>query len=722
MQNLNKLVRYLTILCSLILVSSCGLGDNAEESLEVFDLGQLEGTCEFDTEKLGKILDEQIDGEIDCLESNLSKFVDFVRREDPRFIARSELQRFIDKFFPANKNTQVKELLKLVFDLNTVLLKDPTDKISVGNMKLLFQLFRVVNHEGRLLNGLITGMDEFSYWDRRQSIFTLTAALSEKVLNIIQQRPVNESSNLQIKNFLSELKVILEIGEADLDIELIDNFLFVKKLILGGERNVIDSAQFEKLFSMIPNLLVLGMDAMMSGGKKFFSDGDKWFFYMDVVREFRTYFYPFEQETEILSHTDLSNVSGRILGNKYSMENMEDSIKNIKTRIIGGTADSYTFKNVETLLTWGQGIFEQFYFNEVTYEHFRSVLDGPGAVTDLQRPDLEEYQTFHKKRVPQLWNKFDELTSTHRFFQDKNGWVIFDDTYKRSSSGYTILTLFNWGLNKLIKAYGAPRENGWSISIDDMRVLIYEIEGLLREMDFWQADVERFLSESVNSSDNFQFNANGDMVANIHEASEYFTTVFTSVDITKDVHAKLKNYCDVVDEEDKSFEIECYRENFYKVFFEEMHMEKYYPKLKVFLDSIGPEKALQHLVNMETYSRIIPDPSLPMTQTDLGRVIIGFGNVESSILKFDQNRSGGVLERPELDMAFPVFKNLIIQVAQLKPATQFLAKSIFLYLVKEMKEPSTLKLLTFHFFGKKKDIVCDRFRLASILSFFVETP
>ena len=153
-----------------------------------------------------------------------------------------------------------------------------------------------------------------------------------------------------------------------------------------------------------------------------------------------------------------------------------------------------------------------------------------------------------------------------------------------------------------------------------------------------------------------------------------------------------------------------------------MHMEKYYPRLKEFLDGIGPEKALQHLINMETYSRIIPDPGLPMTQTDLGRVIIGFGNVESAVLRFDQNNSGGILERPELDNAFPVFKNLIIQVAQLKPATQFLAKSIFLYLVKEMKEPSTLQILSFHFFGKKKDITCDRFRLAGILSFFVETP
>lgn len=723
MRNLNDWVRKLAVLCSLIAFTSCGLGDSADEGLEVFDLGQLEGTCEFDTEKLGKILDEKIDVEIDCLESNLEKFVDFVRRKDPRYVERGELQRFIDKFFPANQNLTVKELLKLVFDLNTVLLKDPKDKVSVNNISLLFQLFRIVNDEGRKLNKLITGMDEFNYWDRRQTIFALTASLGEKALGVIQQRPSTEASTLQIKDFLAELKKILEIGEADLDIELIDSFLFVKRLVLGGEKSVINSVEFEQLLSLAPNLILLGMDAMMSGGKKFFSDGDKWYFFMDIVREFKGYFHDFENEDEILSHSDLTNVAERLLGNKYSMENMEDSIRNLKTRLIGGSADSYTFGNVNTLVQWGQGIFEQLYFNEVTYYHYKEILDGPDAVSDLQRPELEEYKAFHKKSVPLLWDKFSELTSTHRFFQDEKGWITFDDKYTRNASGYTMMTLFNWGLNKVIRAYGAPRENGWTISIDDMRVLIYEIEGLLREMDFWQADVERFLSETVNSSDNFQFNANGDMVADVYEATEYFNTVFTSVDITKDVHAKLKNYCDVVDEEDKSFEISCYREHFYKVFFDEMKMGKYYPKLEKFLDEIGPEKAQEHLVNMETYSRIIPDPNLPMTQTDLGRVIIGFGNVESATLRFDtKNPGGGVLDRDELDNAFPVFKNLIIQVAQLKPATQFLAKSIFLYLVKEMKEPSTLQIITFHFFGKKKNITCDRFRLAGILSFFVETP
>ena len=195
-------------------LAACGLGDSNDESLEVFDLGQLEGTCEFDTEKLGKILEEEIGVEINCLESNLEKFVDFVKRKDSRYVERGELQRFIDKFFPASQGMTVKELLKLVFDLNTVLLKDPQDKVSVNNIALLFKLFRIVNDEGRNLNKLITGMDKFNYWDRRQTIFTLTASLGEKALEVIQQRPAVETSTLQIKVFLSELKKILEIGEA----------------------------------------------------------------------------------------------------------------------------------------------------------------------------------------------------------------------------------------------------------------------------------------------------------------------------------------------------------------------------------------------------------------------------------------------------------------------------------------------------------------------------
>ena len=97
---------------------------------------------------------------------------------------------------------------------------------------------------------------------------------------------------------------------------------------------------------------------------------------MDIVKDFKNYFFNFDNEEEILTHEDLVNVSERLLENKFSMENMEDSIQNLKTRLLGGSADSYSFGNVTTLVQWGQRIFEQLYFNEVTYSHFREILDG----------------------------------------------------------------------------------------------------------------------------------------------------------------------------------------------------------------------------------------------------------------------------------------------------------------------------------------------------------
>jgi len=48
-----------------------------------------------------------------------------------------------------------------------------------------------------------------------------------------------------------------------------------------------------------------------------------------------------------------------------------------------------------------------------------------------------------------------------------------------------------------------------------------------------------------------------------------------------------------------------------------------------------------------------------------------------------------------------------------------IVKSVFLYLVKEMKIPKALQLIWFHLFGNKKDIVATRFNISAILSFFV---
>lgn len=73
----------------------CPLADQ-----NVFDLSDLNSSCQLNTQRLQKILEEDVNKDIACLESNLDQFVKFVRRENPKYISRIELERFVTKFFP----------------------------------------------------------------------------------------------------------------------------------------------------------------------------------------------------------------------------------------------------------------------------------------------------------------------------------------------------------------------------------------------------------------------------------------------------------------------------------------------------------------------------------------------------------------------------------------------------------------------------------------------
>ena len=102
------------LIFSLLCLSSCGLNDEKPADADVYDLSNLEGSCELNTDALTDILEKDIKKDIDCLESNLNQFVDFVRRADSNFINRTELSKFIIKFFPESRNI-AGDLLKLVF-------------------------------------------------------------------------------------------------------------------------------------------------------------------------------------------------------------------------------------------------------------------------------------------------------------------------------------------------------------------------------------------------------------------------------------------------------------------------------------------------------------------------------------------------------------------------------------------------------------------------------
>lgn len=716
---MKKLLSLVIFALTIFSMLSCGVKDESPTGTNVFGVPAL-NSCVLDTAALGKILEKDITKEINCLEDNLDQFVKFVNRENSQYIGREELRKFINKFFP-DAAAFANDILRLVFDLNSLLLKDPEDKVSVKKLKHLFQLFKIVNQEGRVLNDVFKNIDDKTYWDHRKQVYNSIQELSGKVVSVIGQFN-GDRHIINITEFLSELKEILEIGEQDLDIKIIESYLFVKRLLLGGNKEVISPTQMEDLLYKVSDLSLLALDVLHLDTKKFHTDSEEWFFYFDVAREFTSFFHPFNQNSIIFTHKDLVNVAERFFGNEYRLELMEDSIKNIKKRFFGGDEINYTFKDVTTLTSWATDLTGQMYFNHVTFDHYDTLMKSPAQITSIAKPDLEEYNILPNHKIKEFWTNYETVTLNFRYFGDNGGNNHYFTEYHRFRAGFSRTSMFRWLMTKVIRVYGKYVEgnNEKQVGTEEVAKFMRDIEGIGRELGIWPRDFNRFINEAVNGSDLFQFNANGNGLSDVNELSDYVTTIISATKQADLVHKRLQIYCPLVGEDGNSFEIECYREYFLHIFFNELGLQSYFDQLSEYVRFNGWEEAQLYMRNLEAYSREIPDESLPMTKVDLTRLVIAFSNVESAFLRFDKNRDS-VLHGDELSAAFDVFE-VIVRAADpaLKTMDRKIVKSTFLYLIKNMEVPSQVQLILFHLFGKKKKITSTRFNISAILSFFAE--
>jgi hypothetical protein len=85
------------------------------------------------------------------------------------------------------------------------------------------------------------------------------------------------------------------------------------------------------------------------------------------------------------------------------------------------------------------------------------------------------------------------------------------------------------------------------------------------------------------------------------------------------------------------------------------------------------------------------------------------------MLRFDSNLNNRV-DPVELERAFAIFKNGIIQIAELKPDEYKFAHSVFIYMVKFRAIPTKSNLAIFHYNPfSDKSITAHRLNIGSLL-------
>jgi len=718
--NLTSKLYISLFLIPLLLFSSCGLNDDGPTDAHIYDLSNLEGSCDLNTKSLTNILSQDIVADINCLESSLNQFSDFVRRSNDQVIERHELDKFISKFFPESREI-ASDILRLVYNLNSLILRDPVDQMRVSKLPGFFNIIRAINGDGRHLYQMIKDLNQENYWSQRQTLFFHIESLARNILSTIDQYLLKEDLiyELDLEYLLSEIKEILNLSDDQLNLEKIRPWFFAKRLFLAGSTKMITSSEVIELLDRSSTLVITGLDAIYAFDKEYDNINDQYYLYYSIVEDIRSQIKIFPNHEVVIDENDFFTLLNSFLDEEDDEKNIQLAITKFKEKFIGGSIKEILYEDLDTLISWLEEFTGMLYFNAITYDHFNDKMRSPHPISGLQRPNQIFYHNLKTKYLDTYWEQFTYIAKNYRFFQDDNNKNHYYNYFKRFKTGIQSASMFRWIAYKAIEVYGHyPKGHRLKhIDKDDLGVAIYDLKGLVEFLGFWPDDPQRFLSEAIASSDLFMPHSDGNQMSSAEEVTEYINNVIHSFGVSSDVHKRLQKYCAIIDTDKESFEIPCFREHFIHILFNELKYQVYYNKLFDFLQEIGVNEFRNYLINIELYARINPDPKLPLTKEDLSRFLTILTNLETAFIRFDINKDG-LLQIGELDMVFLVFRNLVKDVADLGKEDSSLYKSIFLYLIKYMKVPSAKDLIKFHLFAKKSNITSTRMNISAILSNF----
>lgn len=742
---MNRLLTFVMIMC----LGSCGIIKDEKEVTEFYDIGGLETGCTLSGEQFEDILNKDIEPSIKCLEDSLKQFADYVRRDDPLYIKRTELEKFINRFFPKDAD-KINKILLPGFKVASLLLKDPAENIAVANIPLVGNIIRVINQQGRELSDQLKVVIEKApedrdetdeerearlernarrYWIHKAQMLRTTNSMVGRLIEIVNAHPSNNDV-LDVPALLKELQIALELSDEDFDVDTIKSFLFAKKLLIGGDAYLLKSGEVADLLKKAPALLEVALDALFMGerpkipGDELAIDIDKSRFMMDLVKRARGLFYNYTNQNEVvLTFDNLLNVLEKIMED-VDWDRTTDSILNLKNKIIGGDPREYSFNDFNTIMTLLREAAELSFFNNVTYKHFEAVMMSETPVDGISLPNLPEYSQFSEQRRAEMWTNFAFIAKNYHFFLNKDGFQTIGFKIKRYAYGFNILSLTRWGIKKLFVAYGriitSESSSDFVLDLEDTRTIASEYKGILEELELWPDDLERLLSELRLGSDLFRMNSNGDNYIQIDEVNEYISTLMSSGKIKVNVLDQLKLVCtDVGTADDPAYDLECFHQHFFEILFTKLEVHKYLPNLHTFyLKYRGDEMLIKFLKAVEVKARIINDPSLPVDGTDISRMLTSFSNIETLFKRFDANFNHE-LKGDEIDGIFKVVEQVIASADDsLKPGSG-LTKSAFLYVVKKEKLPSGVGLILFHINPLAKiGIKGDRLKIAKVLGLF----
>lgn len=760
-----------------LMVSSCGdlfTTDKGEDSTVGNILG---ATCELNTEAFSDILRANIRGDILCLENKIDLFLSLVKTDKPGYISKVTLKEFLATGPVDIGDEDINPIIDSVFDLSFLIFGGTKEHIAETDVKKLIDVLLFFNqHIWKVYLEFDRDVDVnyVAHMEARDIIFSEISILTKKLRDLINLDRNGDVDRINSELFLTNF--------FDTDPEAlgdIKSLMFLKKVLLGGERFELSHIELEEALFKLPELALVAFDVARTDKFIFSEDLRKMFmlYNKDLAIFKKNLYYENDTEEPLFSIFDVFTAVENLLPDLTIGEG-EFPIRKYPREFIvlkeilmdngeGGTngfGKHFHSRELVNLVDHAEYIFDQTEFFYRMYDEYRDELDA-------RRPVSVDFGGFpaRTQREEEFKNNFTRIAYDYRYFKGSFDAPYFSFNQYRNTSGMVEIATIEYAMTLVMKKYGQKHElarggyhMAYSSELNHVMPLIEKIKRPLKDLGL--TTIGRVGGgEAVGIADNlvlmstlFQNQSDGcdteTVCLEVPEITEFLVGLVTALSIKDFFVDQMEKLCgNEVDQYGRIY-VSCFRNNFLNVIKTPMPgsgktLAAYFPMLFSYIeelthdlpDGASPTDSKEYVSFLETteaFTRTCThfdennqteENLMPMKGTDTFGVFAGLLNVESTVLRFDADESnkmsGNEVEAAYYEVYHGAIKALVKDMVPLSGGLlNYTSRQIYYYLIKYGEAPvfdsgSSIWRFVLHLvkLNKKKRAVATRHTIASVL-------
>lgn len=471
---------------------------------------------------------------------------------------------------------------------------------------------------------------------------------------------------------------------------------FGKVLLVGGQKDNFSKLELLNILEKSSDLAGVFFDVAYSNSETHTEQDMRKLHYL-TVKKLRLLITN-QKYLHVTTIEDLMSMMSEIL-NKESLITYTPTVEIMKEKVLGGYASSVTVADISQSLEIAEDFLGKYFYMDISYDAYQGQIETPRRVYHLSYRHHKDFKHFNKDQILEYKKLFTEQVTKFRIFTLSDGTQYYGNEYRRTKYGLMRNFMIKYAAQILMKAFGHKLidKDTYAVNMQELNTVLWHFKPVLEDYEMWTKFPDTFSRNVILLSDLFQGQSDGNLAMDPDEAAEYGTLALFAIKSAGDVVEEIKKECEWVSGKGvEGFTLECYRREFFDAFLNKMNMKERLPKLNAYISSISNKEAREFLVAVEGFARESNDPDRPETKKDLVLLIGAMLNIESTFLRYDVDKSN-YIEADELLSAYPVYEDAIMMVADLEESKRGYAKSIFLYMIKYMEQPSTWDIATFHY-------------------------